>query len=181
MKKECDANGLEYELIMQESAKERFLRQVKGNAADLNKHLVVLKQKRQSASTTTEPTVGAAAPSSNSSDPNVAAPAPKVNDNDNNVVGMPLTALVTSLNGKAAIAGLNQKSAMSDLRTSKLLIMLQERWANRKSERTPITLPTIVFTTPAPTTTTKKFTWKPFPTLPPVNAPIVQPSFLFNH
>ncbi|KAG5679067.1 hypothetical protein PVAND_008664 [Polypedilum vanderplanki] len=49
MKKECDKNGLEYELIMQESTKERFLRQIKAgphpfkNFAD---SFVIMKQKR---------------------------------------------------------------------------------------------------------------------------------------
>lgn len=63
MKSECDAHGLEYEIIMQEAAKARFLRQVKKEGFDLNdfsKHLVVLKQKR--ASNSSDPVVAAAGP-----------------------------------------------------------------------------------------------------------------------
>lgn len=177
MKKECDANGLEYELLMQESAKERFLREVKGNTLELNKHLVILKQKRQSAPSTPEPTVGAAAPTStNSSDPVVAAPAPPAKAD--NFVGMPLSALTASINGKSVIAGLSRNSAIADLNTSKLLIMLRERIANRKTTtRAPITLPRFTITTSAPRSAATRYTFPTFPSF----APIVQPSHLFNH
>lgn len=68
MKQECDAHGLEYEILMQEAAKARFLRQVKPEGFDFNdfsKHLVILKQKR--ASNSTDPIVGAPAPAAASS------------------------------------------------------------------------------------------------------------------
>lgn len=113
MKKECDANGLEYELLMQESAKERFLRDINNNSLDINKQLVILKQKRQSPSTTTEPTVGAAAPAPASTptdkdDPSVGAapnsPDPQVGNPN------PLTTFVNSLNlrtgGGSGLAGI---------------------------------------------------------------------------
>lgn len=70
MKQECDAHGLEYEILMQEAAKARFLRQVKPEGFDFNdfsKHLVILKQKR--ASNTTDPVVAAPAPASSGSAP----------------------------------------------------------------------------------------------------------------
>lgn len=97
MKEECDAHGLEYEILMQDAAKERFLRQVKNdgfNINDLSKHLVILKQKR--ASNSSEPTVGAAAPS----DPTVAQAKPT-----DETVAAPLAKLA-SLTGFKAIAGL---------------------------------------------------------------------------
>jgi hypothetical protein len=114
MKKECDANGLEYEVLMKESAKERFLREIKGNsnALDINKHLVILKQKRQSATSTTEPVVAAPAPSD---DPVVAAAQNSSSDGD--IVGAPHAA--GAIAGKAAIAGLT---------APKLLIQLRERF-----------------------------------------------------
>jgi hypothetical protein len=125
MKKECDANGLEYELLMQESAKERFLREIKGNPMDFTKHLVILKQKRQSVSSTTEhavaasdPHVAAPAPAP-SEEPKVAAPAPT----EGPVVGNPLAALA-SANGKAAIAGL---AGFGTLTAPKILVQLRER------------------------------------------------------
>lgn len=161
MKKECDANGLEYELLMQESAKERFLREIKGNTVDFNKHLVILKQKRQSASATPEATVGAPAPE----EQNVAAPNPK---SEESVVGAPLAA-ITSLTGKAAIAGLT---------VPKVIMMLRDRFPGVAPVTIkPIALPTLRTTQP-PTT---KFTFPPLPALPalPTFGP-TQPRKLFN-
>lgn len=50
MKTECDKNGLEYELLMQEATKERFLRQIRPNMMPfekLSKNLVIIKKKRE--------------------------------------------------------------------------------------------------------------------------------------
>lgn len=162
MKKECDRNGLEYELVMQESTKDRFLREVQGNTFDLNKHLVILKQKRDSpapqpqhdkpphdkpypnAPKNANPADGAAPPKNAD---------PTVGNAPDESVGMPLTSLVASLNGKSAIAG-------TDLQASKLLVLIRERLANFKQAPivpiapiapiAPIVLPKIVVTTLAP-------------------------------
>jgi hypothetical protein len=96
MKDECDAHGLEYEILMQDAAKERFLRQVKNDGFDINdlgKHLVILKQKR----------------ASNSSDPVVASAAPKdetvAAGNPDETVAKPLSA-IASITGLKAFSGL---------------------------------------------------------------------------
>lgn len=172
MKKECDANGLEYELLMQESAKERFLREIKGSHMDLSKHLVILKQKRQSASSTPEPVVHAPAPSSEA--PEVAAAEPESHAPEaaeDNVVGVPLSAALASLGGKAAIAG---KSAFATLAAPKLLVTLRERLGNLKNapSRAPLVLPRLLATT----TAAPRISFPPLPTFKPL---IVQPNSLF--
>jgi len=74
MKTECDKNGLEYELLMQEATKERFLRQIRPNMMPfekLSKNLVIIKKKRE------DSTVKAVAPIEESiptEDPHLAAP-----------------------------------------------------------------------------------------------------------
>lgn len=158
MKKECDANGLEYELLMQDSAKERFLREIKGSPMDLNKHLVILKQKRQSATTTREPTVGAA-PTSESADVG-AAPAESSADGETPRLGSPLA---------LAIGG---KSAFAALTAPKLLVNLRERFniLAPQTTRVPFVLPKLVVTTAAPPARIV------FPTFKPL---IVQPNHLF--
>lgn len=175
MKKECDANGLEYELMMQESAKERFMREIKGNPVDFSKHLVILKQKRQSAASSTEPTVAAPAPSSEA--PVVAAaepesPAPKDADEK---VGAPLSAALASFRGKAAIAG---NSGFGTLTAPKLLVQLRERLGNIRTPatRTPakINLPRLTAT--ATTAAAPRISFPPLPKLQPL---IVQPNGLF--
>lgn len=165
MKKECDANGLEYELLMQDSAKERFLREVKGSPMDLSKHLVILKQKRQSSPSTTEPTVGAAAPSSEG--PVVGAADSEAQlEGETPLLGSPLT--FGALGGKAAISG---KSVFAALAAPKLLVNLRERFNVLRplTTRAPFILPKLIVTTAAPAKIV-------FPTFRPL---IVQPNYLF--
>jgi hypothetical protein len=175
MKKECDANGLEYELLMQESAKERFLREIKRDPLDISKHLLILKQKRQSEASTTDPTVAASAPSSE--EPNVAASASESPAEKENHVGAPLSALA-AFGGKAAISGKTAavagKAALATLTAPKLLVLLRERLGNIKAPPThaPIVLPRLGSSSPA----TIKITFPPFPTLKPL---VVQPNHLF--
>lgn len=168
MKKECDANGLEYELLMQESAKERFLREIKRDPMDISKHLLILKQKRQSEASTTDPTV--AAPSPSSEEPKVAASASESPAESENHVGAPLSALA-AFGGKAAISG---KTALATLTAPKLLVLLRERLGNIKAppSRAPIVLPRLALSSPAPV----KITFPSFPTLKPL---VVQPNHLF--
>jgi hypothetical protein len=175
MKKECDANGLEYELLMQESAKERFLREIKGNPMDFTKHLVILKQKRQSASSTTEPTVAAAdphvaAPAPDTEEPIVAAPAPT----DSPVVGNPLAAFA-SANGKAAIAGL---SGFGTLNAPKILVQLRQRLENLHPRAAPtrasFVLPQLTTRPPAPRLLATQAPWR-FPPPPSIKPLILQP------
>lgn len=126
MKKECDANGLEYELLMQESTKDRFLREVTGNTFDLNKHLVVVKQKRQSPEVVTEPEVAAVAEEvSKLDDAVVAAPEPAVAI-DEEKVAAPIVAPL------AAGAGLIRHNLLTDLNLSRLFINVRERLAARR-------------------------------------------------
>lgn len=159
MKTECDKNGLEYELLMQESTKERFLRQIKSNPlpfAQLGKNFVILKHKREHLADESSPkteqaevVVAAAAPAQeviivqpeeqHGEDPKVAASAPSNSEDSDSEktssgdskLGGPLTLKTKSVIGKLAIAGL------SDLVPKKLLLSLRER-----SENLP-TLPTI--------------------------------------
>lgn len=72
MKTECDKNGLEYELLMQEATKERFLRQIRPNMPfeNLSKNLVIIKKKREDSTVKAVPTE---APQS-TEDPHLAAP-----------------------------------------------------------------------------------------------------------
>lgn len=163
MEKECDANGLEYELVMQESAKERFLREVKGSPSDLSKHLVILKQKRQSV--TSEPTVGATP----TTEATVGATQSTSATTEENKVGMPLSAFAASIGGKAAIAG---KTAVATLTAPKLLVLMRERISNAFHARpsvAPFTLPKITVTT----TAAPKFALPKLPTFGPV-----QPAWL---
>lgn len=168
MKKECDANGLEYEVLMQESAKERFLREISGNSLDFNKHLVILKQKRQSAAATAEPVVAAPAPSA-TTDSVVGAPATSATPAEP-TLGDPFAA-ITAFGGKAAIAG---KTAFAGLTAPKILVMLKERLERGRSPATtrkPIVLPTWPTPSVAPTT-------RPRPSLPSLLP--VQPKNLFG-
>lgn len=176
MKKECDANGLEYELMMQESAKERFMREVKGTSMDFNKNLVILKQKRQSAPTSNpDPVVAAPAPTTK--EPTVGAPSNQTDDR----LGNPLAAFA-SFNGKAALSG---QTALATLTAPKLLVMMRERFeAQRPQARpAPIVLPRNGGTASA----TPRFSLPPMPTLPTLPtlpplqpfSPIVQPNRLW--
>lgn len=81
MKTECDKNGLEYELLMQEATKERFLRQIKPNMMPfeaLSKNLVIIKKKREDKVDSSEsPKLAAPAPARlQEESPKLAAPAP---------------------------------------------------------------------------------------------------------
>lgn len=182
MEKECDANGLEYELLMQDATKERFMRDVKSNPMDFAKHLVILKQKRQSAASTTEPTVAAPAPASAAPPASEKKPdeehveaeePPKEEAAEGPVVGNPFAA-ITSLGGKAAIAG---KSAFAALAAPKILVTLRERFANLRpaSPRAPIVLPKLSVTTAAPAPQ-PRISFPPLPSFKPL---VVQPSGLF--
>lgn len=166
MKKECDANGLEYELVMQESAKERFMRQVKLNQLDFGKHLVILKQKRQDSEAAAaeplpvEPVVGEPAPAAEEAKEPVVGDAPEAAADSKpeaeNHVGAPLTALGL-FGGKAAVAKLT---------APKLLVMIREHLTpNRRPAPTlpPFTLP------PVPSTARpNRFTIPAMPTFPPL-------------
>lgn len=150
MKKECDANGLEYELLMQESAKERFMRHVKEKASpEFAKHLMILKQKRGTdtvaAEAAPEPVVGAPVPPS---DPVVAAPAPEpAAAAPEEVVGAPLLV-----------------DPFSTLQVKKLLVDVKDGFSKVRNAfsptQAPITWPTIgtprgqifIVPTPAPIT-----------------------------
>lgn len=165
MKKECDANGLEYELMMQESAKERFLREIKGNGLDFNRNFVILKQKRQNAApAVTDPRVAAPAPvvaaAEPTNEPIVGAAEPSTEEPR---LAAPFAAL-TALGGKAAIAG---KTAIAGLTVPKLLVLMRERLAggNPAPARRPLVLPPIT-STAAPA----KLTLPTLPTLPPFRA-----------
>lgn len=136
---------------MQPSAKERFMREIKGSSQmDLNKHLVILKQKRQSASSAApvtkapaaaEPNLGAAPPSEPEAP--VVAAANKEPAADDETVALPLSALVASLTGKGAIAGFDVNNAMSRLAPNRILVMLRDRFTTRApSTLRPLTLPT---------------------------------------
>lgn len=156
MKKECDANGLEYELLMQESAKERFLRQVKASTFDLNKHLVILKQKRQNAapadSIVAQPEPEEAVNDSEASQSTVeeqivaafAPEEPSIFDNAKENVGIPLT--------QAWLP----KGVMSKLTAPKLLVLLRERVKHAKATPPPFTYPTI---RPLPSVTYPSISW----------------------
>lgn len=152
MKTECDAHGLEYEILMQESAKARFLRQVKQDGFDINdlsKHLVILKQKRNSNST--DPKVAAANPS----DPTVAAP----NAEDEKVAG-PLA--ISSMAGFKAIAGLT-----SGL-TSGLTNGLPRNWNIPRIlvDARNAQFPRLPSPAPLPTISLKPVTFPPMSSLP---------------
>lgn len=135
MKKECDANGLEYELLMQESTKDRFLREVKTNDLDFNKHIVVLKHKRQSSSNSSD-IVGNANPESVSND---------IGEGGGASSG--LTGLGGLHGGISSLAG--------ELQASKLLVLIRERLESLKSINSiapiaPVVVPPVVVTTISP-------------------------------
>lgn len=113
MKKECDKNGLEYEILVQDSAKERFLRQVSSYHpfSDLTKNFVIMKQKREPSPTpepaksSADPIVGAANPQSSPSKPTssrssdaegadhmvgAANPKPDAGEDEKQMLGMPI-------------------------------------------------------------------------------------------
>jgi hypothetical protein len=172
MKKECDRNGLEYELLMQESTKERFLRQIKANPTPFGNFansFVIMKQKRDSeVPAEDEPIVGA--PRGIVVQPGYekpATPAAKnqkgdnLEDDEENVgapqkekenVGFPLTIKAAALDGKLAIAGLSKGFA-----PGKLLISLRDSIAPRP------TAPPAPPRRPAASVT--------FPTLAPITFP----------
>ncbi len=105
MKNECDKNGLEYEILMQESAKERFLRQVGSYSnpfTDLAKNFVILKHKREPSPTPDN--VFSASDNNNIADSIVAASNPIENADDGHVLGMPLKGKAGANAIKAAIA-----------------------------------------------------------------------------
>lgn len=128
MKKECDKNGLEYEVLLQDSAKERFLRQTSSyQFPDFSKNFVIMKQKREPTPTpdpqvgSSDPVVGAANPaeikSSNpEADPIVGAanPNPDAAEEEPPRLGMPLLVKGKVAAGatKAAIAGTAGKLAL---------------------------------------------------------------------
>lgn len=162
MKTECDKSGLEYELIMQESAKERFMRHVPADKTiDFSKHLILLKTKRQSNSTSSDPIVGAAPTTAiPPSDPIVGAS----QDQSDPIVGSAAPKVKSSKAGFADLAGLGSMSA------STLLMQIRNMFP---SPFLMVTLPT--------TTTTKSPLWPSFKKLAKPgakNSPlIVQPGF----
>jgi hypothetical protein len=128
MKKECDKNGLEYEILLQDSAKERFLRQVSGYQnpfTDFSKNFVIMKQKREPSPTpepeakSADPVVGASNPTASKStdaesanDPLVGAANPTSDDEQSPKLGMPVMAGKMAAGAtKAAIAGTGAKLA----------------------------------------------------------------------
>lgn len=135
MKTECDKNGLEYEILVQDSAKERFLRQVSNfhnPFPDLTKNFVIMKQKREPSPTPepqakSDPIVGASNPNSSPSkptstksvdgesktDPIVGASNPNPEgDESSPVLGMPVMAGKLAAGAtKAAIMGTGAKLA----------------------------------------------------------------------
>ena len=146
MKDECDKNGLEYELLLQESAQARFLRDVKKNNLDFGKNFILLKSKRESA----DPVVGAAAPDEKKIvDPIVgAAPA---GDQVDPLVGNPIGRRVTPGIG---VAGTKAAAAAAVIAPAKMLVILTERLADARSKWEanraaplphirPVTLPTV--------------------------------------
>lgn len=172
MKTECDKNGLEYELLMQEQTKQRFLRQIKSNAhpfMDLSKNLVILKQKRDSEQAPKE-VVAAPEPQpeahSPAADPVVAAPNPEETKEENvkseatgeSILGMPMTAFTF---GK-----------LSGIQVSNFLDSLRSRMNSRNEPPRPAfpTFPPL--TTRAPTRAPSSR--QPFQ----LSNIIVQPSFL---
>ena len=123
MKKECDKNGLEYEILIQdENARDRFSRQIDAQSfADLTKNFAIMKSKRepqQPKSTKTE----AVAEETKSEDPVVAAPAPETENEEpkEDIVGFPLAAAKTSKAGALAFAGLGK------LEANKLMFALRD-------------------------------------------------------
>ncbi|CAO1364281.1 unnamed protein product [Diamesa serratosioi] len=118
MKNECDKNGLEYELLLQDSAQARFLREVKKNNLDFGKHFILLKTKRESADVVgsdvkkiDDPIIGAAAPAEQA-DP---------------LVGNPI--------GRNVVAGkVAGKTAAAVIAPAKILVILTERLADARSK-----------------------------------------------
>lgn len=110
MKEECDKNGLEYELMLQESAQARFLRDVRKNNLDFGKHFILLKSKRDAPAGEVkqiDTVIGAAAPGEQA-DP---------------LVGNPI--------GKKVVAG---KTAAAVIAPAKILVILTARLADARSK-----------------------------------------------
>lgn len=118
MKTQCEKNGLQYEILVQDSAKERFLRQISASQnpfQDFGRSFVIMKKTPEQSpeSQTSEPTVGAANPSpseiqTENNDASLAAANPSQNaeDESNPSLGMPLVAgKVAAGATKAIIAG----------------------------------------------------------------------------
>lgn len=114
MKKECDKNGLEYEILTQdENGRDRFSRQIDVQTfADLSKNFAIMKSKREPQTvkqTKTETVVE----ETKSEDPTVAAPAPEAEKEEpkEDIVGFPIAAAKTSKAGALAFAGLGKLEA----------------------------------------------------------------------
>lgn len=139
MKDECDKNGLEYELMLQESAQARFLREVKKNNLDFGKSFILLKSKRENDAN--EPVVGAAEPEVKKIDPIVGAAAP-VEEPVDPVIGNPISKKVNVVDNVITPA--------------KILVILTKRLADARSKwesNRPTALPQIrtnIFPTVAP-------------------------------
>jgi hypothetical protein len=147
MKDECDKNGLEYELLMQETTKDRFMRQVQAHPelfSKFNKNFYILKQKRDS-----EDAAGVAPQETSAVEPKsevLGAPAPEsaapaAAEPQSSVLGVPLSALTASTNGKLAIAGL------SALSPSKLMMSIRDRLSPSQSIFRSLTTPRSIFAT----------------------------------
>lgn len=155
MKDECDKNGLEYELLLQESAQARFLRDVKKNNLDFGKNFILLKPKRESAD---EPVVGVAAPEVKKLDDPIVGAAPPAGEQADPLVGNPIGRRVVAGKG---VAGSKAAAAAAVIAPAKILVILTERLADARSKweanraaplpqvRT-IVLPTVVIPTVAP-------------------------------
>lgn len=192
MKKECDKNGLEYELLMQESTKERFLRQAKSNPLPFKNFansFVILKQKRDSdqpepaeipAIEDEGPLVGAPRERSNivvQPGYDKPAPPPKNVAAKEQTLGFPLALKTAALDGKLAIAGL------SKLRPERLLISLRDIVPAR---RPAAAVPTVA--RPPPAASAPSIPSLPslrpisFPSRPAPSAPFPSlPSISFNN
>lgn len=127
MKKVCDKNGLEYEILVNdESDKERFSRQIDANTfADLTKNFAIMKTKREPQSNRPDPVVKAAEPKpspAEEEDSRLGAAAPEEKDEADNdsIVGSPL-----KVSAKAAsIAGAKVFAGLGNLNTNKLMFTL---------------------------------------------------------
>lgn len=127
MRKECDKNGLEYEILIQnEDAKDRFSRQIDAHTfADLTKNFVIMKSKREpqpvKPAKATEAVVDHEEPKSE--DEVVAAPAPPQAEKEEpkeDIVGFPIAAAKASKAGALAMAGLGK------LEANKLMFALRD-------------------------------------------------------
>lgn len=123
MKNECDKNGLEYELLLQESAQARFLRDVKKNNLDFGKHFILLKSKRESAD---EPVVGVAAPEVKKIDDPIVGAAVPDGEQADTIVGNPI--------GRKVVAGKVAGKTAAVIAPAKILVILTERLADARSK-----------------------------------------------